>query len=405
MKLLELLRRSDSRYRRGLGFFFFAYFFVQLNYPLVRASNTTFFLEAYGAKSTPQAIVFSVLFLSLSILISNWFQARFSVQKVLLGVSSFTAITFLITTYLLESGIKEFAFFQYVWKEIYIVMQVHLLLAYANNFFVKEDFKILIGPLGAFASLGGILGGLMTSSISDALGTIPVMWTGIFFVLAPAVFFFFTPTLRREAPGVSHVSPLASLKGDKVMRYVLVIAAIVALTQFIINIADFRFHIEFEQAITDSGQRTSYLGQIYAMVNVLTLVFQLFLLPYLLPRVSERNYHFFIPISYLICVGALMGGTTVGLLPVAALYTYFKASDYSLFTAGKEILYQPLGQWQKYGAKYLTDMLVYRLAKALIAAVLIYLQSSLILNVLMLIFLFIWIVLVSELFKLHKKLF
>jgi len=98
-------------------------------------------------------------------------------------------------------------------------------------------------------------------------------------------------------------------------------------------------------------------------------------------------------------------GSAVGLLPVAILYAYFKSSDYSLFSAGKEILYQPLLPEQKYGAKYLTDMLVYRLSKAAVSAVLIYLQSSTILNMLMLTFLFIWIVLVVELFRVRKELF
>ena len=99
----------------------------------------------------------------------------------------------------------------------------------------------------------------------------------------------------------------------------------------------------------------------------------------------------------------IWGGAGVG--AIASFYIYLKASDYSFFSAAKEILYQPLKVQQKYGAKYLTDMLVYRVAKALIAAVLIYLQSSTILNTLMLIFLVIWIVLVIELFKLQKKLF
>jgi AAA family ATP:ADP antiporter len=95
----------------------------------------------------------------------------------------------------------------------------------------------------------------------------------------------------------------------------------------------------------------------------------------------------------------------VGLLPVAALYTYFKAADYSLFSAGKELLYQPLSRLQKYGAKYLTDMLVYRAAKAMVAAVLIYVQSSTMLNMLMLIFLVLWTGLVLRLFQLHRRLF
>ncbi len=90
---------------------------------------------------------------------------------------------------------------------------------------------------------------------------------------------------------------------------------------------------------------------------------------------------------------------------MAALFIYFKSADYSIFSAGKEILYQPLTSSQKYGAKYLTDMLVYRFSKALIAAVLIYLQSSTILNMMMISFLVIWLILIVKLFKIQHKLF
>lgn len=404
MKIVELLKSSDAKYRRTIWFFFLAYFLVLFNYPLIRASSTTFFFEAFGAKSTPAALLWAVGFLTISILVCNKIQTRHRVQSVFLWASGFSALLFFVTTAGLLSGWKSLSWVQFIWKEIYIVIQVHLLLAYANNYFSKEDFKILLGPVGAVGSLGGIAGGLLTSYLSTGFGSNWVMWVGMSFVFIPSLFFLFTPSLNLT-PEQKVTSPLASLKGSKVRKYVFLIAAIVALTQFIINIADFRFHVEFEAAVTDSAARTAYLGNIYSLINAVTLIFQLFLLPFILPRVSEKNYHLFIPVSYVLCVVALMMGSAVGLLPIATLYVYFKAADYSLFSAGKEILYQPLGQEQKYGAKYLTDMLVYRLAKAMVAAVLIYLQSSTILNMLMLIFLLIWIMLVIELFKLHKKLF
>ena len=101
----------------------------------------------------------------------------------------------------------------------------------------------------------------------------------------------------------------------------------------------------------------------------------------------------------------MLSGSGLGLLPIAALFTYLKAADYSLFSSGKELLYQPLKPEQKYGAKYLTDMLVYRAGKAVVALVLIYLQSSTILNMLMFIFLLVWIFLIIRLFKLQRQLF
>ncbi len=408
MKLLSAFQGRDSVFKKNLWFFLVAYFMVLFNYSMVRAASTTLFFEAFGAKSSPIALFWSVLFLSAAIFGSSQLQKKYSVQKVFLWSSIFSGLVFLLSGLGFYFGVKEFAYVTFIWKEIYIVLQVHLLLAYANVYFSKDDFKLLVGPVGAVGSLGGILGGLATSGLSSRVGTFPVLWTGLIFVILPAAFFFFTKAVLKKTEEKA-ISPLGSLGDDKVRQYVICIAMIVALTQFMINILDFKFNLAFEAAIPDSSSRTAYLGSIYTWTNLATFFLQVFVLPFLLPRVSQRNYHLFIPISYLVSILIMMmTGTTGGagfvLLSVAMVYIYVKASDYSLFSAGKEILYQPLKNAQKYGAKYLTDMLVYRTSKALVAAVLIYLQTSTILNVMMIGLIFLWMMMVIRLFRLQRNL-
>ncbi len=405
MRIVQFFKQSDNAFKKSFLFFTVSYFLVIFNYPFVRAASTTIFFEAFGAKSSPVAWLWAVGFLAVTIWACNKLQSKFSVQKVFMIASVFSTLVFIGGTLGYLSGNKFLSYAAFIWKEIYIVVQVHLLLAYANTFFKKEDFKLIIGPFGAIGSLGGIGGGLLTSYLSLNFGTNSVMWVGIVLVFIPALTFFFTPTVALAPGEEKKKSPLASLDTPNVRKYVFYIAAIVALTQFIINIADFKFNLVFETSISESAQRTAYLGHVYSLTNLLTFLFQFLLLPFVLPRVSEKNYHLFIPLSYFVCVLALIMGSGVGLLPVAALFIYFKSADYSIFSAGKEILYQPLTSSQKYGAKYLTDMLVYRFSKALIAAVLIYLQSSTILNMMMISFLIIWLILIIKLFKIQHKLF
>ena len=405
MRIVQLFRQSDPAFKKSFLFFTLSYFLVIFNYPFVRAASTSIFFEAFGAKSSPVAWLWAVGFLILAIGVCNKIQAKISVQKVFLVASLFSTLVFMGGTLGYLSGNKILAYAAFIWKEIYIVIQVHLLLAYANTFFKKEDFKLIIGPFGAIGSLGGVLGGLLTSYLSQKFGTNGVMWVGIILVFIPALTFFGTPIVAADPGEEKKKSPLASLDTPDVKKYVFYIAMIVALSQFIINIADFKFNLVFESSIIDSAERTSYLGYVYSFTNFFTFLLQFLLLPFLLPRVSEKNYHLFIPLSYFVCVLALIMGSGVGLLPVAALFIYFKSADYSIFSAGKEILYQPLTSSQKYGAKYLTDMLMYRFSKALIAAVLIYLQSSTILNMMMLTFLALWLILIIKLFQLHHKLF
>ena len=403
MSFISLLKKSDPSFKKNLLFFFLAYFFVLFNYPLIRASTTSLFFEAYGAKSTPAAWALAVLFLSLSIFVCNRLQKNQNVQKVFMYASLFSALIFFggNLSHLQEN--KLFAYLSFIWKEICIVIQVHLLLGYANNFFKKEDFKFLVGPVGAIGSLGGILGGLATSYLSSRYGTRAVLDVGVLFVILPFIFFLGTQSLQSFTEQTK--SPVSSLDTPDLRRYVFLICAMVASAQFIINIADFKFNLAFEKVIPTSDLRTSYLGDVYTWTNALTFLFQFLVLPILLPRITEKRLHLFIPLSYMFCLLLMNLGGHIGLWPIAGLYIYFKAADYSFFSAGKELLYQPLASAQKYGAKYLTDMLVYRASKASIAVLLIYLQSSFILDMMMGAFLLIWLVIVVKLFGLHRKLF
>jgi AAA family ATP:ADP antiporter len=403
MNFFELIKSSDSKFRRNLGLFLIAYFCVLFNYPLIRASSTTLFFEAFGAKSSPVAWLWGVLLLSITVFFSNKLQRRLTVQKVFLIASVVSFFIFLFSGLCFIFGLKQVTFLPFIWKEIYIVIQVHLLLAYSNNYFKKEHFKLLIGIVGGVGSIGGMLGGWLTSFAAHNAGTYPVMWIGMVFVLLPGFIFLGTQELKQTS-AEKEKTPIASFTPG-VGRYVATIAAIVALSQFIINIADFNFHIEFEKTISDATSRTSYLGTLYMILNGVTFGLQFILLPLIFSKVSEKNYHLFIPLSFLVLLGMLLLSPASGVVPLAIFFIYLKAADYSLFSAGKEILYQPLTLNQKYGAKYLTDMLVYRVAKALIAAVLIYLQTSFILNTLMVVFLLLWVLLIIKLFKLHRELF
>jgi AAA family ATP:ADP antiporter len=383
-----------------------SYFLVLLNYSMVRAATTAEFIGAYGAKASPWGWLLAIVLLVLAVAGSNRLQARLGFHRAFFFVSLFSVVVFLLSHWAHLQGIREGALVLFSWKEAYIVMQVHLLLAYGNSWMSKEHFLRWVGPLGAAGGLGGTLGGLLTRFVASAHGTDATLLVGLFFIFLPACLALLLLKIPGSRAVKKHeVSPLRSLDDPAVLRYVWCIAAITALTQFVINIADFQFSLVFENTIQDSATRTAYLGDVYTVTNGLTLVFQLAILPLGLRYVSERALHFFIPLSYGVCFAVGVGWGAGSLLAASGLYTFMKASDYSLFSSAKELLYHPLKPLQKYGAKYLTDMIVYRASKAGIAAVLLYFQTPLMLNVLMATFLGLWLLMVFVTFRQHKRLF
>lgn len=399
MNLLKSFKSFTYEQKEGLAFFLLSYFFSLFNYPLVRASTTSTFLEVFGAKSSPSAWLWTVFFLSLAVSFSNWLQARLSVQKVFFIISLLSSFLFLMTEKVGE--LSYLGYLPFIWKDIYIVLQVHLLLAFINQALNRDLFKKLVGPIGAIGSLGGVLGGVLTSYLSSTGPVSNVVLAASFFVLLPGLVFLKTRNTFAERQERKRESPLKSFTPE-VKKYVFYITAVVVLTQFVINLADFQFNLSFENSIQGKETRTEYLGHLYSLTNLLTLILQFFLVPLILTKVKEKSFHYFIPTSYFVgMLLLLLGGGSFG--AIAAFYIYIKASDYSFFSSAKELLYQPLNSAQKYGAKYITDMLAYRYSKALIALILIYVQSLFMINLLMVIFLILWGLTITKLFQAYPK--
>src|SRR5690606_19913418 len=118
------------------------------------------------------------------------------------------------------------------------------------------------------------------------------------------------------------VSPLKAINGIK--TYVFLIAAIIALSQFVINIADLQFNIIFEKVVETKDKRSFYLGQLYSFVNFISLLIQFIILPIVLRQIKTRTAHFFVPLFYvcLVVLGFGLGGNL--LWPVAIVFVGMK---------------------------------------------------------------------------------
>lgn len=366
--LVDFFRSSDPEFKKISRYLFSTYFFVLFSYPLVRSVSSALFYEAYSSKEYPLATFVGVIALMVIIAINNKLQAKIGVHKLYLLTGVISVAIMLAAFVGFNQGISIFAFVLFAVKEAYIVLLVHTCLAFANAYYSLEQIKRVIGPMGAAGSIGGIIGGQLTSFMAKAYGTEQVFYLALVSVLVTVYFFYCTKQTKVKGlePNKS-ITPLKAVRGVK--KYVLLIAAVVSISQFVIFVADLQFNIVFEQMVTQKDERTAYLGDFYSMINVVSLFLQFIILPYVLIRFQTRTIFFCIPILYLVLI---LGGVNFGmgsLWIVAAVFITMKGTDYSVFAAVKEVMYSPLLSLQKFGAKYITDMFVYRSAKAIIALV------------------------------------
>lgn len=387
---------------------FATYFLTLFSYPMVRSSVGATFYEYYTSKDYPFATFIAIVALIGIIQFSNAIQEKIGIRKLFTFFCMLSSFLMLACSFLLSEKLSFLAYVLFATKEIYIVLLIHLLLAYANNFYSLEQIKKLYGPLGAAGSIGGIIGGILTSQLAKTYGTQIVLYISLFSIMSCFIPFLFVEKIEnitKKSVDEPKLNPIQSL--GKSRRYVFYIACIVAVTQWVIYIADFQFNIIFEQVVQEKNERTAYLGSIYTYINVVTLFIQFVVLPIILPRMEIKKIFYFIPVFYAILV---FGGLGLGaglLYVVASVFISMKAIDYSVSSVVKEVMYHPLDRLQKYGAKYITDMFVYRSSKALIALVFTFIaiKQMMILNVLQTLLIGLWIFLVFKLFSEQKNLF
>ncbi len=384
-------------------------FCLLFSYPLFRATTTSLLLSSYGAKGSPYAWVFSVIVLSVIVTIINFLQKTKTIHFIFSLTSLTTLFLFGTFYFLLKYSGSFWTYPLYILKEVYIVILVHATIGQLNASVPEKTAELAYGPIGAIGSLGGIIGAFLTGHVSKIWSIEAVLILGTF-IISLAVFIFNYPTegsATHFKQRKKMASPISSVQGAG--KYVLYIALVVAMSQFVINIGNYQFNLCLEQKFAntvDKQLQTSFLGQVYGWINLVSLVIQIILIPIVLKFIPHRWTHMAIPVTYgfFAVITALSSGVGAAVLtPAVVAFVAYKGMDYSIFSSAKELLYFSLSDLQKYGAKYVVDMIVYRLSKGIISVILILLPVSLI-NYLMFTSIGLWLVVLIPLFKEYQAL-
>lgn len=400
MKIFNIWEKFNKAQKTIFFLCSFSFFFCLGSYPAIRSLAQSLFLEHAGVVNRPFAWMLTVIVLIGVIGLFNYLQKTFYVQKLHRLVALLSVFLFGGSYLAMEAGQAWGAYSFFIWKEIYIVLFVGFVITFCNNFFTESQAKILYGPYGAIGSVGAVLGGLLTTYLSKQGNLHGVFIFALMAIILASVLFSFTgKTHKSDKEEEREISPLMAIKDVKL--YVFFMCLLIASTQFAINSASQIFYILLEANMPDKFERTAYLGQIFSTINGVALVIQLLIMPWLLNFVSNKTIHYFIPLFFLVAMGAIGGG--IPLFLAGGLFISFKAIDYSLFSVVKELLYFPLSKIQKYGAKYITDILVYRSSKIVLALVLLQFSAKGEIYTILISSLILWILAVFLLYKYQDK--
>ncbi len=339
--------------------------FLLCGYEFIRAVSTSLFIEAYGAVNLPW-VMFSVpptTFLLLYVF--GRILSRIGANRALLLTSLLSAGLIGGSYILLLRGLALAAAVIYVFREAYIVLIIEQYWSLVNSTLSSDQARQVNGPFCGIASLGAIADGLLVRQLAAPLGSellllfaagslIPAaVCSGVAYTLAGEP----KPSTEEAGGKKGHIGIALFFRS----RYLVLIGLLILTTQTVSTVLDLRFNGLVEIEKVDADERTAFYGSFYAGLNTVALALQFLAVPLILRFVPLRTVHLGIPAVHLLTCAILT--IEPSLRSGATAFLLFKALDYSIFRAGKEIFYIPLSFDARYRVKQIIDTFGYRTAK------------------------------------------
>jgi len=344
-----------------------AVFFLLCGYEFIRAVSNSLFIEAYGSENLPwgMAAIFPGVY--LMIYIYGRFLSWFGGNRALAMTSLLSAVVMSLCYMLIVRGFHLAAAVIYVFREAYIVLIIEQYWSFVNSTLKPNQARLINGPFCAIGSLGSIAGGFLVSRLAVPLGTEVLLLMAAASLLPAAACSALAYKLAGEPqPSEVEKGGKQGHTGVRVLfrsRYLIFIFCLIVTTQIVSTVLDLRFNGLVEESIPDTDTRTAFYGKFYGpWLGTSAAVLQVIAAPLLLRFLPLTLVHLGIPIIHFISCGLLT--LSPSLRTGATAYLLFKAFDYSIFRAGKEIFYIPLSFDSRYRAKQLNDSFGYRSAKS-----------------------------------------
>jgi AAA family ATP:ADP antiporter len=261
----------------------------------------------------------------------------------------------------------------FVWVSVFSLFAVAVFWSFMADLFNAEQGKRLFGFIGAGGTVGGLLGPLITIALSVPLGAVNLLIAAAV-LLELAVFCVHRLELAAlaHAPtqGGVHAEPrrvggsaFAALPELVRSPYLIGVAAWVSLLSFCATIVYFEQANIIAAAIQDRAAQTRIFAGIDLAVNLLSLATQVFLTGQVLKRFGTGVAAGALPGVYVVGFAALFVAPTLAV--VITLQVVQRWMNFAIANPARQVFFTVLGREEKYKAKNLIDVVIYRGSDAL----------------------------------------
>lgn len=254
----------------------------------------------------------------------------------------------------------------FIWISIFNLFVVSVFWALIVDTFNSEQGKRLFGFIAAGATIGAITGSSITATLARHVPT-PFLLVGAIMLLEVAVFSVRHLSRLSEALNARPQEAAGQPIGGGVLAGIthpFKSAYLANVSLFILLFAITATFLYFQQAslvrdnFHDRGAQTAFFAQIDLVVNVITLVVQLFFTGRIVGILGVGVTLAILPALTLLGFGALAALPAVSTLVVFQVLR--RSSDYAIARPTREVLYTVVPREDRYKAKNFIDTVVYR---------------------------------------------
>ena len=255
----------------------------------------------------------------------------------------------------------------YLWVSVFALFHVSVFWTFMADTFNKEQAKRLFAIIGAGASAGALVGPAIPALFAGALGTDTLMLvaSSSLMLVIPLVFYMYH--LKRTELGNSDLEADTSktviggnwwqgFQSFVTNPYLLGIGVFILLYVFIGSFVYF----EQKNLLADfsRAERTQILGSVDWLVNLVTFGMAFFLTGRIVSKVGMPTALALMP--FLVGAGLLILAFAPMLTVLLALQVFRRGGNYGLTRPAREMLYTKVTREERFKAKPVIDIVVYR---------------------------------------------
>jgi AAA family ATP:ADP antiporter len=276
------------------------------------------------------------------------------------------ALFWLLLTLGVETAIVARIFF--VWVSVFNLFAIAVFWSFMADLFDAEQGKRLFGFIGAGGTAGALLGPILTIWLSAPLGPTNLLIPAAV-MLELAVFCVYRLERAAIAHSGSHAgaqpadqriggSALAALPELVRSPYLLGVAIWVSLLSFGATMLYFEQAHIVSETVRGSGAQTRIFAGIDLAVNLLALATQVFLTGQVLKRLGSGIAAAALPMVYVVGFAALFVSPTLAVVLVVQVAQRWM--NFAIANPARQVFFTVLGREEKYKAKNLIDVVIYR---------------------------------------------